>query len=73
MPYEELPFWLVNVPKDQWPAECPEFLRVCSEKDQKIIGIPDEQYELLKWDEVREIVSTDARALSDEMGSDTCW
>jgi hypothetical protein len=58
MPHEEaLPFWLVNVPQDQWPSECPEFLRGISDKDKGIIGTPDDQYTLLTWDEVREIVS----------------
>jgi hypothetical protein len=58
MPHEELPFWRVNVPRDQWPAECPEFLRECSEKDKRIIGTPDEEYSVLSWEEVRDIVST---------------
>jgi hypothetical protein len=59
-----LPFWLVNVPRDQWPAECPEFLSVCSEKDKEIIGTSDEAYTLLTWDEVKEVVSRrPARAL----------
>lgn len=70
MPHEEVPFWLVNVPRDQWPAECPDFLRVCSEKDKRIIGTPDEQYEMLKWEQVREIVSTDARAICAVIRSD---
>jgi hypothetical protein len=60
MPHEEpLPFWLVNVPHDQWPAECPEFLKDISEKDKRIIGTPNSQYTLLHWDEVKELVSTD--------------
>lgn len=53
-----MPFWLVNVPQDQWPHECPEFLQNCSDKDKSIIGTPDDEYRLLTWDEVREIVST---------------
>jgi hypothetical protein len=57
MPHEELPFWLVNVPRDQWPAECPEFLRKVSDKDKHVIGTPDEEYSVLSWAEVREIVS----------------
>ncbi|PVH98817.1 hypothetical protein DM02DRAFT_595362 [Periconia macrospinosa] len=57
MPHEEpLPFWLVNVPRDQWPAECPEYLRDLSEKDRRIIGTPDEEYRLLTWDEVKELI-----------------
>ncbi|KAJ4364179.1 hypothetical protein N0V83_009635 [Neocucurbitaria cava] len=59
MPHEEpLPFWLVNVPRDQWPSECPEFLKVCSEKDRRIIGTPDEEYTLLTWEEARELVGS---------------
>ena len=59
MPKEEsLPFWKVNVPQEQWPAECPDFLRNIGEKDQRIIGTPDEEYTLLTWPEVRELVST---------------
>ncbi|KAI4676329.1 uncharacterized protein J4E88_007243 [Alternaria novae-zelandiae] len=58
MPHEELPFWLVNVPRDQWPSECPDFLRNISDKDKGIIGTPDEEYRVLRWDEVRAIVDS---------------
>ena len=59
MPHEApLPFWLVNVPRDQWPTECPEFLKACNEKDRRIIGTPDDKYTLLTWEEVRELVGT---------------
>lgn len=57
MPHEELPFWLVNVPRDQWPAECPDFLRDVGEKDRMIIGTPDSDYKRLSWQEVQEIIS----------------
>jgi hypothetical protein len=73
MPHEELPFWLVNVPQDQWPAECPEFLRGCSEKDRRIIGTPDEEYSVLTWEEVRELVRTAIRSMSHEWVSDDGW
>ena len=59
MPKEEsLPFWKVNVPREQWPAECPDFLKDISEKDEGIIGTPDKEYTLLSWQEVQELVST---------------
>ena len=59
MPKEEsLHFWKVNVPREQWPAECPDFLKDISEKDEGIIGTPDKEYTLLSWQEVRELVST---------------
>ena len=57
MPHGELPFWLVNVPRDQWPAECPDFLRDVGEKDRMIIGTPDSDYKRLSWQEVQEIIS----------------
>lgn len=61
MPHEEpLPFWLVNVPRDQWPAECPEFLKECGEKDRAIIGTPDAEHQKLSWDEVLHFISTAA-------------
>lgn len=55
---EPLPFWKVNVPPEQWSAECPEFLCNISEKDQRIIGTPDESYTLVTWPEAQELVST---------------
>jgi hypothetical protein len=59
MPHEEpLPFWLVNVPRDQWPNECPEFLLAVGEKDRGIIGTPDAEYSRLSWDECLELIST---------------
>jgi hypothetical protein len=62
----ELPFWRVNIPPEQWPAECPEFLRDIGEKDQRIIGTPDESYTFLTWDHVRELVSMTARPRHDK-------
>ena len=59
MPHEEpLPFWLVNVPRGQWPAECPEALRECGEKDKEIMSTPDSEYKRLSWPEVQHIIST---------------
>ena len=56
MPNGKLPFWLVNMPAGQRPSECPDFLAGCSEKDKRIIGTPDEEYQLLSCAEVRDIV-----------------
>ncbi|KAH9861062.1 hypothetical protein IAQ61_010798 [Plenodomus lingam] len=55
----QLEFWKVNVPPEQWPATCPDFLRNCGEKDRSIIGTPDEQYTNLTWEQVKEIIKTD--------------
>ncbi|KAE8321554.1 hypothetical protein BDV39DRAFT_197508 [Aspergillus sergii] len=55
---DSLPYWLVNVPPDRWPAECPSFLRDICEKNIQILSTPDEQYERQGWGLVKEIVRT---------------
>ena len=57
MSSSQLPFWNVNVPRDLWTDECPEFLRECGEKDRRIIGTPNADYVPLTWDEVKTIIS----------------
>ena len=54
---EPLPYWLVNVPKSQWPAECPDFLRDISERDKAMVSIPESEFHSLTWPEVQELVS----------------
>ncbi|KAF2852531.1 hypothetical protein T440DRAFT_446167 [Plenodomus tracheiphilus IPT5] len=56
---QNLEFWKVNVPHEQWPTSCPEFLKECGDKDRKIIGTRDEEYKSLSWEEVKEIIRTD--------------
>lgn len=51
-----LPYWLVNISRAQWTAECPSFLRNQSEKNINILATPDEHYVRQGWDLVREIV-----------------
>ncbi|KAF2138276.1 uncharacterized protein K452DRAFT_361351 [Aplosporella prunicola CBS 121167] len=58
MSSSQLPFWNVNVPRDLWTDECPEFLRECGEKDRRIIGTPNADYVPLTWDEVKTIIKT---------------
>ncbi|KAE8392747.1 hypothetical protein BDV23DRAFT_181168 [Aspergillus alliaceus] len=55
---ESLPYWLVNVPRDRWPVECPSFLRDIGEKNIQILSTPDEQYKRQGWELVKEIVKT---------------
>jgi hypothetical protein len=52
----KLPFWLVNVPVDQWPADCPEFLIGLDEKDRRIIGTPDSDYKRQTWEDCMRII-----------------
>lgn len=51
-----LPYWLVNVPRAQWPSECPEFLRDTSLKNIRTLSTPDEQYRRQGWEEVKRII-----------------
>ena len=57
MTVETLPYWLVNVPKDEWPASCPDFLVDVDVKDKKMIGTPDAEYHRQTWPEVQQIIS----------------
>ena len=50
------PFWLVNVPRSEWPEKCPDFLINASDRDRAILSTPDSQYCRLSWMEVQEIV-----------------
>ena len=52
-----LPFWLVNVPKSEWPEKCPDFLVNASDRDRAILSTPDSQYYRPSWAEVQEYVS----------------
>lgn len=54
---EPLPYWLVNVPPSEWPAECPDFLLNQTEKNMQILSLPDEEYHRQNWDDVKEIIS----------------
>ncbi|KAG5957469.1 hypothetical protein E4U58_005991 [Claviceps cyperi] len=53
-----IPFWQVNCPPDQLTAECPPFLLNLSSKDERIIGTPDTDFDILPWDNVVNIVRT---------------
>ncbi|EAW11381.1 GIG1 family protein [Aspergillus clavatus NRRL 1] len=53
-----LPYWLVNVPRTQWPADCPAFLQDLPAKSIAILSTPDEQYKRQDWETVKEIVRT---------------
>ena len=53
---ESLPYWLVNVPRAEWPAECPDFLRDLPAKSILCLSTPDELYQRQKWDFVKESI-----------------
>ncbi|KAJ5550907.1 hypothetical protein N7535_001155 [Penicillium sp. DV-2018c] len=55
---ESLPYWLVNIPRSQWTAECPSFLRDQSPKNVRCLATPDHHYIRQDWELVKEIVRT---------------
>ncbi|MCJ1442929.1 MAG: hypothetical protein MMC23_003426 [Stictis urceolatum] len=52
-----LPYWLVNVPPNQRPKKCPDYLRDLSDKDRFIIATRDEDFHELSWHEVKQLVA----------------
>ena len=54
---KSLPYWLVNVPEDQWPESCPDFLINANVKDRGILSTPDSDYHRQTWPEVQQIIS----------------
>jgi len=63
MAEETIPYWLVNIPKDKWPKECPEFLKSIGERDRHMISTPNSQFHRLTWPEVKDITGADVLAL----------
>lgn len=59
MVHESLPYWQVNVPRDQSPLFCPDFLINANAKDQAILSTPDAEYHRQTWPEVQQIISSD--------------
>ncbi|KAK8169203.1 hypothetical protein BKA80DRAFT_269006 [Phyllosticta citrichinensis] len=53
-----LPWWQVNVPEELRTAECPDFLQDCNEKDRRIIGTPNSEYQPYTWEQVKDIVAS---------------
>lgn len=56
MPHEEIAWWNFNVPLNQQTQTCPDSLLKLGEKDKRLIGTWDADYERLTWDEVKELI-----------------
>jgi len=52
-----LPYWQVNVAKDEITVECPDFLRDLTPKDRGIVATPDSQFRRDTWAEARKKVT----------------
>ena len=55
---KNLPYWLMNVPKDQRPDQCPEFLLDISDRNKNLIELPQNKYHIMSWHEVQELIRT---------------
>lgn len=55
---KSVPYWLVNVPPERWPPECPKFLQNLPEKSLKMLSTPDHEFVRLDWPLVREIIGS---------------
>ncbi|KAI9778714.1 MAG: hypothetical protein M1839_007945 [Geoglossum umbratile] len=58
MTVEALPFWLTNVPKDEWPTKCPDYLAKVGASDRKVLSTKDEDYRFHTWQEVTTIIKS---------------
>jgi hypothetical protein len=58
MPHEELPYWHFNVPLQERTAECPDYLLNIDDKDKRMIGSWESNYEAKSWDEVNKLIRT---------------
>ncbi|TIA33393.1 hypothetical protein D6C79_08974, partial [Aureobasidium pullulans] len=67
---EALPYWLVNVPANQRPTECPDFLADANEKDKQILATPDSDYRRLSWPEVQDLIRKNRIDLFQRVPSD---
>ena len=54
----DIPYWRANVPREQWPTECPEFLLDLSERDRELVGRRDQDYHRLTWPEVKNVIGS---------------
>jgi len=53
---EAIPYWNVNVPKEHWTSEPSEALVAADENDKAHMGIRDEDYHVLSWEEVQQVI-----------------
>ncbi|KAK2779853.1 hypothetical protein FQN53_001283 [Emmonsiellopsis sp. PD_33] len=67
---QPLPYWLVNVPKAQWPTECPPFLQNLPPKSIQCLSTPDALHPRQDWGLVKELVASNQIYLLQRMPSD---
>ncbi|KAI9724605.1 MAG: hypothetical protein M1828_003628 [Chrysothrix sp. TS-e1954] len=53
---ERVPYWNTNLPRSEWTSECPAYLANVGDSDRNHLGVRDEEYDLLSWERVKELV-----------------
>ncbi|KAI9654733.1 MAG: hypothetical protein M1831_005320 [Alyxoria varia] len=51
-----IPFWNVNIPKEEWTDHCPDYLSQVDHYDQAQLAVKDDEYQAMSWQEVKVIV-----------------
>lgn len=52
----QLPYWLLNVPKSDWPKSCPDYLQDISPRNRAILSVDNDKFVKATWEQVKEIV-----------------
>lgn len=53
---KDVPFWNVNVPREEWTEECPDYLADVDQNDRKHLSLWDEDYHVQSWAEVQDVI-----------------
>lgn len=64
MSRKDVPYWNVNVPREEWTEECPDYLADVDQNDRKHLSVWDEDYHVQSWAEVQDVIrkTTPARS-----------
>ena len=53
---EPLPYWLVNLPENEWTDSCPDYLRDISARNQHLLSVANDKLSRYGWKRVKDIV-----------------
>jgi hypothetical protein len=49
-------YWNVNIPESDWTEQCPSYLLNASAKNKEVLSGRDEDFRILNWDEVKQLI-----------------
>lgn len=61
--HEPLPYWQINCPPQNRTVDCPPFLLGLNDKDKRIVSTPDEDFEIMTWEQVVPIIQDNRLAV----------